>query len=106
MRSIQSLAAQAGREARANGLPAGEHVYSDPLKIENRYQSEADCIRAKYGSITNWRLWDDWQVKERASGETVFDNQIAKITGMSLHNPPRLVLELLDKSIYEVRALI
>jgi hypothetical protein len=102
-RSIQSLAAQAGREARTNGLPCGEHVYSDPLKIENRYQSEADCIREKYGSIANWRAWDNVLVKERATGATVFDNELAKITGKSLHATPAEVLAVLDPSIYEVK---
>ena len=103
MRSIQSLAAQAGREARANGLPCGEYIYTDPLKAKD---NESGAIAEKFGTIANWRLWDDILVKEIATGRTVHDNEIAKITGMKLHNPPRIVLELLDKSIYQIRGLL
>ena len=101
MRSIQSIAAQAGREARANGLPCGEYIYTDPLKTKH---NESGAIAEQYGSIANWRLWDDVLVKERATGRTVHDNEIAKITGMKLHAAPAEVLANLDQSIYEVKA--
>ena len=38
-RSIQSLAAQAGREARANGLPCGEHTYSNKCADQEAYRA-------------------------------------------------------------------
>jgi hypothetical protein len=103
IRSIQSLANQAGREARANGLPCGEHVYSDPLKIENRYQSEAGAICEQYGTIANWNAWERVHVRERATGRRVFDNEVAKITGMELHATPAQVLAALDPLFYEVK---
>jgi hypothetical protein len=101
MRSIQSLAAQAGREARANGLPCGGYTYADPLKAKD---NESGAIAEKFGTIANWRLWDEVLVKERATGRTVHDNEIAKITGMKLHAAPAEVLATLDPSIYEVKA--
>ena len=103
MRSIQALAAQAERETRANGLPAGEYIYSDPLKIENRYQSEGGAIREQYGTIANWNSWECVHVTERATGRTVFDNEVAKITGMTLHATPAEVLAVLNQSTYEVK---
>jgi len=39
MRSIQALAAQAGREARANGLPAGEYQYRDICEDQQAYRA-------------------------------------------------------------------
>jgi len=48
-RSIQSLAAQAGREARANGLPCGEHTYSNKCENQEAYRAlEAMIPRAEY----------------------------------------------------------
>jgi len=102
-RSIQSIAAQARREALSAGLPCGQYTYSDPLKIENRYQSEGGAIREQYGSIANWNAWERVDVRERATGRTVFDNEVAKITGMTLHATPAEVLAVLDQSIYEVK---
>jgi len=103
MSTIQSLAAQARRECDINGLPAGGYVYQDPLKIENRYQSEGGAIREQYGTIANWNAWERVHVRERATGRTVFDNEVAKITGITLHATPAEVLAVLDQSIYEVK---
>lgn len=103
MKSIQSMAAMAGREARANGLPCGDYVYSDPMSIANRYQSEGDVIRAKYGTTDNWYAWEMVRVTERATGRRVFDNEISKITGWPLTYAPFAIVELLDQSIYEVK---
>jgi hypothetical protein len=97
------MAAIAGREARANGLPCGDYVYSDPLSIANRYQSEADVIRAKYGTISNWNAWEMVRVTERATGRRLFDNEIAKITGHDLTNTPAAVLAFLNPALYEVK---
>jgi hypothetical protein len=48
-KSIQSLAAQAGREARANGLPAGEHTYTNKCEDQEAYRViEAMIPRAEY----------------------------------------------------------
>jgi hypothetical protein len=98
------MAARARRECDINGLPAGNYVYSDPLKIENRYQSEGGAIREQYGSIANWNAWERVDVRERATGRTIFDNEVAKITGMTLHATPAEVLAVLDQSTYEVKA--
>jgi hypothetical protein len=38
-RSIQALAAQAGREARANGLPCGDYVYTNRCEDQQAYRS-------------------------------------------------------------------
>jgi len=103
MKSIQSMAAMAGREARANGLPCGDYVYSDPLSIANRYQSEADVIRNKYGTVDNWHAWELVRVTERATGRRVFDNEIATITGRDLTAVPAAVLALLNQTLYEVK---
>jgi hypothetical protein len=103
MKSIQSMAAMAGREARANGLPCGDYVYSDPLSIANRYQSEGDVIRAKYGTVDNWYAWEMVRVTERATGRRVFDNEIAGITGHDLTNTPAAVLAFLNPALYEVK---
>ena len=103
MKSIQSKAAMAGREARANGLPCGDYVYSDPLSIANRYQSEGDVIRSKYGTIDNWYAWELVRVTERATGRRLFDNQIAAITGRNLTDTPAAVLAFLNPALYEVK---
>jgi hypothetical protein len=103
MKSIQVLAAQAGREARANGLPCGDYVYQDPLRIENRYQSEGDVIRAKYGTIDNWNAWEMVRVIDRETGRRVFDNEIAAITGRDLTEAPAAVLVFLNPAQYEVK---
>ena len=103
MRSIQSLAAQARREALSAGLPCGDYVYQDPLKIENRYQSEAGAIREQYGSVANWRAWEPVHITERATGLRVFNSEAAKLAGMTLHATPAQVLAILDQSIYEVK---
>jgi len=103
MRSIQALAAQAGREARANGLPCGDYVYSDPLSIANRYQSEGDVIRNKYGTVDNWYAWELVRVTERATGRRIFDNEIAAITGHDLIETPAAVLAFLNPALYEVK---
>jgi hypothetical protein len=103
MKSIQSMAAMAGREARANGLPCGDYVYSDPLSIANRYQSEADVIRAKYGTTDNWYAWETVRVTERATGRRVFDNEISRVTGHDLTNTPAAVLTFLNLALYEVK---
>jgi hypothetical protein len=55
MRSIQSIAAEAGREARANGLPCGEYVYRDICEDQQAYRAieamrspeEIEAIKAK-----------------------------------------------------------
>jgi hypothetical protein len=103
MRTIQQLAAQARRQNDINGLPCGDYVYSDPMHISNRYQSEGDVIRAKYGTISNWNAWEMVCVTERATGRRVFDNEIASITGRELTATPAEVLAVLDQSIYEVK---
>ena len=103
MKSMQSLAAQSRREALSAGLPCGEYTYSDPLKIENRYQSEGGAIREQYGTIANWNAWERVHVTERATGRTVFDNEVARITGMTLHATPAQVLAVLDQLTYEVK---
>jgi hypothetical protein len=103
MRTIQQLAAQARRQNDVNGLPCGEYVYSDPMHISNRYQSEGDVIRAKYGTISNWNAWEMVRVTERATGRRVFDNEVARITGWPLTYAPFAVLQLLDQSTYEVK---
>ena len=103
MKSIQAMAAQAGREARANGLPCGDYVYSDPLSIANRYQSEGDVIRSKYGTIANWNAWEMARVIDRATGRRIFDNEIAAITGRNLTNTPAAVLAFLNPALYEVK---
>ena len=105
MRSIQSLAAQAGREARANGLPCGKYVYTDPLKIENRYQSEAGAIAEKYGSVANWREWDKLAFAEINTGKTLFDTDIRALTGVSLKESPSKAIAALDQSKILVRVL-
>jgi len=105
MSTIQAMAARARRECDTNGLPAGEHIYSDPLKIENRYQSEGDAICEQYGTIANWNAWERVHVTERATGRRVFDNEVRKITGWPLTYAPFVVTELLDQSIYEVKIL-
>jgi hypothetical protein len=104
IRSIQSLAAQSRREALSAGLPCGEYTYSDPMKIENRYQSEGGAIHEQYGTIANWRAWEPVHIVERATGRTVFDSEAAKITGMTLHATPAQVLAVLNQSIYEVKS--
>ena len=103
MKTIQQLAAQARRQNDVNGLPCGDYVYSDPMHINNRYQSEGDVIRAKYGTISNWNAWEMVCVTERATGRRVFDNEIRQITGWPLTYAPFAVLQLLDQSIYEVK---
>jgi hypothetical protein len=103
MKSIQAMAAQAGREARANGLPCGDYVYSDPLSIANRYQSEGDVIRSKYGTIANWNAWEMARVIDRKTGQRVFDNEIANITNRDLTDTPAQVLALLNPTLYEVK---
>jgi hypothetical protein len=103
MKTIQQLAAQARRQNDLNGLPCGEYVYSDPMRIENRYQSEGDVIRNKYGTISNWNAWELVRVTERATGRRVFDNEVASITGLELTATPADVLAVLDQSIYEVK---
>jgi len=103
MTSLQGLAAQYRREALSAGLPCGDHAQIDPLKIENRYQSEGGAIREQYGTIANWNAWERAHVTERATGRTVFDNEIARITGMTLHAAPAQVLAVLNQSIYEVK---
>jgi hypothetical protein len=103
MRSIQSMAAQARRQNDVNGLPCGDYVYTDPMRIENRYQSEGDVIRSKFGTIENWNAWELVHVIERATGRRVFDNEISSITGKELTITPSEVLATLDQSIYEVK---
>jgi hypothetical protein len=103
MKTIQSMAAQARRQNDVNGLPCGDYVYSDPMHITNRYQSEGDVIRAKYGTTDNWNAWEMVRVTERATGRRVFDNEIAGITGRELTATPAEVLAALDQSIYDVK---
>jgi hypothetical protein len=103
MKSLRARAAQAGREARAKGLPCGDYVYSDPLSIANRYQSEGDVIRAKYGTTLNWNAWELVRVTERATGRRLFDNEIAAITGHDLIQTPAEVLAFLNPALYEVK---
>ena len=99
-KSIQSLAAQARREALSAGLPCGEYTYSDPLKAK---ENESGSIRDQYGSIANWRAWEPVHIVERATGRRVFDNEAARITGMTLHATPAQVLAVLDQLTYEVK---
>jgi hypothetical protein len=94
------MANQAGREARANGLPCGEHTYSDPLKIKD---NEGGAICEQYGTIANWNAWERVHVTERATGRRVFDNEVAKITGIELHATPAQVLAALNPLFYEVK---
>lgn len=48
-RSIQALAAQARRECDTNGLPAGEHTYSNRCADQEAYRSiEAMIPAAEY----------------------------------------------------------
>jgi hypothetical protein len=103
MRTIQQLAAQARRQNDVNGLPCGDYVYSDPMHITNRYQSEGDVIRAKYGTISNWNAWEMICVTERATGRRVFDNEIAGITSKELTAAPAAVLAFLNLALYEVK---
>jgi hypothetical protein len=103
MRSIQSMAAQARHQNDVNGLPCGDYVYTDPMRIENRYQSEGDVIRSKFGTIENWNAWELVHVIERNTGRRVFDNEIASITGLELTAPPAKVLAALNQFIYEVK---
>ena len=103
MRSIQAMAARARRECDTNGLPAGEYTYSDPLKIENRYQSEADGIREQYGSIANWREWDRLAFAEINTGKTLFCSDIRALTGIPLTESPSKAIEALDQSKYLVK---
>jgi hypothetical protein len=105
MRSIQSILAQSQRNNEINGakgLPCGDYVYSDPMKIENRYESEAGGIRDDYGSIANWRLWERLVIEERETKRTVFPNELVEIIGRKLTASPEELLPLLDNSIYEV----
>jgi hypothetical protein len=97
------MAAQARRQNDLNGLPCGDYVYSDPMHITNRYQSEGDVIRAKYGTVDNWYAWEMVSVTERATGRRVFHNEIASITGLELTAAPAEVLAVLDQSTYEVK---
>jgi hypothetical protein len=62
MRSIQSLAAQAGREARANGLPCNPNggTYRTRTDAEQKqfesdkaWQHQFSIIKC-YGSMDNW----------------------------------------------------
>ena len=46
MRSIQLLAAQAGREARANGLPCGEYIYTNKCADQEAYRAIEAMIPA------------------------------------------------------------
>ena len=101
-RSIQSILAGARLENEFNGLPCGEYIYSDPMKIENRYESEADDIRDQYGSKKNWDAWCKYHVEVRETKKWVFHRDTAQITGHSLKESPEDVLPLLDNSIYEV----
>lgn len=105
MRSIQSIAAQAEREARANGLPCGEYVYTDPMSIQNRYQSEAGAIAEKYGSVANWREWDKLAFAEINTGKTLFDTDIRSMTGVPLTDHPSKAIAALDQSKILVRVL-
>ena len=71
-RSIQSLAAQAGREARANGLPCGEHTYTNKCADQEAYRSiEAMIPAAEYRARqeARWRAqWDKNRAILLASG--------------------------------------
>jgi hypothetical protein len=98
MSTIQAMAARARRECDTNGLPAGEYTYSDPLKIENRYQSEAGAIAEKYGSVANWRLWDPYTFIEINTGKYLFDTDIRELTGVSLKDNPEKAIALIDQS--------
>lgn len=101
-RSIQSILAGARLENEFNGLPCGDYVYSDPMKIENRYESEGGAIREQYGTTANWRAWCDYHIEMRNTKEWIFHNDIARITGHSLKESPQDVLPLLDSAIYDV----
>jgi hypothetical protein len=103
MKTIQSMVAQARHQNDVNGLPCGDYVYSDPMRIENRYQSESSVILNKYGSVKNWNAWELVCVTERSTGRRVFDNEIAGITGKELTAAPNDVLPALDQLIYEVK---
>jgi len=49
MRSIQSIAAQARREALSAGLPCGEYIYTNKCADQEAYRSiEAMIPRAEY----------------------------------------------------------
>ena len=71
-----------------------------PLKARD---NESGAIVEQYGTIANWRAWDDVKVIERATGRRVFDNEVARITGKSLHVTPAEVLAVLNQSTYEVK---
>ena len=100
MSTIQAMAARARREALSTGLPAGGFTYSDPLKAKD---NESGAIAEQYGSIANWRAWDDVIVIERATGRRLFDREAAKLAGMTLHATPAQVLAVLDQLTYEVK---
>lgn len=101
-RSIQSILAGARLENEFNGLPCGDYVYSDPMKIENRYESEADDIRDQYGTKANWNAWSSYHVEVRETKKWIFHRDVARITGHSLRELPEDVLPLLDSAIYDV----
>ena len=100
MRSIQSLAAQARREALSTGLPCGDYVYSDPLKVK---ENESGAISEQYGSIANWREWDRLSFAEINTGKTLFDSDIRELTGVPLTEAPSKAIAALDQSKYLVR---
>jgi hypothetical protein len=57
MRSIQSLAAQAGREARANGLPCGEHTYTNRCADQEAYRAIEAMIPAAEARAKKEAKW-------------------------------------------------
>lgn len=100
MSTIQNMAARARRECDINGLPAGEYIYSDPLKAK---ENESGAISEQYGSIANWREWDRLEFSEANTGKTLFHSDIRALTGVLLTESPSKAIEALDQSKYLIR---
>jgi hypothetical protein len=72
MKSIQSLAAQARREALTNGLPCGEHTYTNKCENQEAYRAIEAMIpaaEARARQEARWRAqWEKNRVILLAAG--------------------------------------
>lgn len=111
MRSIQSIASQARREALSGGLPCGEYVYQDNPE---RYMTPAEQM---YGSEANRDRWYKLTVRSRKNGGRLFTPEIChvangaytKANGASqfqyhfdLHSNPLDLVQYIDATLYDL----
>jgi len=112
MRSIQSIASQARREALSGrGLPCGEYVYQDKPA---RYMPSAE---ETYGSVENRDRWCALEVR-KVTGSKLFTPEIAheanrgytKAIGadqhkwghFTLHSNPEDLIQYLDRTQFTI----